>query len=222
MKSIQINSFRFEGHSQKGCIAYTGIDVDSGQLLYITEWNIKYVQLEQKCGNGGKCYWSSEPKCNGNHRVEDIISSIEKQVMNLSILNHKNLIQYECVLCIKRKEGIVVYLVQDFVLGTSVFSISAALGWCIDGARMVARGVLDALIYLHNKGVSHSHLLDTTVFMDNTGTIRCTDFSLVPCLLELIGGAGLKSTQGDLPALGTLVESLMPTTAFEMRDFVDK
>lgn len=212
------------GHSQKGCIAYNGIDMDTGQLLYITEWNIKYSQIEQHCASGsGKCFWlTSEHKCSGNHRVDDIIASIEKQVAALAQLNHKNLIQYECVLCIKRKEGLLVYLVQDFVLGTSVFSISSSLGWCMDGVRGVAKGVLDALVFLHNKGVSHSHLLDSTVFMDNTGTIRVTDFSIVPNLLELIGGSGQRSSQGDLPALGALVESLMNTPTFEMRDFVDK
>ncbi|XP_037943852.1 eIF-2-alpha kinase GCN2-like [Teleopsis dalmanni] len=211
------------GHSQKGCIAYTGMDPDSGQLLYITEWNIKYTQLEAKCSNGGKCFWvPTELKCNGNHRVDDVINSIEKQISMLVQLHHKNLIQYECVLCIKRKEFFTIFLAQDFLLGTSVFSISSTLGWCIDGARMVARGVLDALVFLHNKGVSHSHILDTTIFMDNTGTIRCTDFSLVPNLLELIAGPGQRSTKGDLPALGALVESLLTTHTFEMRDFIEK
>lgn len=212
------------GHSQRGCIAYTGLDMDTGQLLYITEWNIKYSQIEQHCGNGnGKCFWhTSEPKCAGNHRLDDIIASIEKQVATLAQLNHKNLIQYECVLCIKRKEGLLVYLVQDFVLGASVLSISSSLGWSMDGVRGVAKSILDALVFLHNKGVSHSHLLDSTVFMDNTGTIRVADFSLVTNLLELIGGSGQRSTLGDLPALGALVESLMTTHTLEMRDFVDK
>ncbi|XP_068157751.1 eIF-2-alpha kinase GCN2 [Drosophila tropicalis] len=212
------------GHSQRGCIAYTAIDIHSGQLLYVTEWNIKYSQLEQACGNGmGKCHWSSESsKCLGNHRVDDLIASIEKQVTMLAQLQHKNLIPYECVLCIKRKEGLLIYLVQDFLLGTSVFSISSSLGWCLDGARTVARGVLEALIFLHNKGVSHNHLLDSTVFMDNVGNIRCTDFSLVPRLLELIGGTGQSSSRGDLPALGALVDGLMPTNSYEMREFVDK
>ncbi|XP_013102234.2 eIF-2-alpha kinase GCN2 [Stomoxys calcitrans] len=209
------------GHSQKGCIAYTGIDIDTGQLVYITEWNIKYSQIEQHCG-GGKCLFTPEPKCSGSHRVDDIMASIEKQVSTLSQLHHKNLIQYECVLCIKRKEGLLVYLVQDFVFGTSVFSISSALGWSMDGVKSVAKGVLEALVFLHNKGVSHSHLLDTTVFMDNSGMIRITDFSIVTNLLELIGGSGQRSTQGDLPALGTLVDSLMSTHTLEMRDFVEK
>ncbi|XP_064550119.1 eIF-2-alpha kinase GCN2 isoform X1 [Drosophila montana] len=214
--------FPLPGHSQRGCIAYTGVDMHSGQLLYLTEWNIKYSQLEQPCAGNGKCHWSAESKCVGNHRVDELIASIEKQVATLAQLQHKNLIQYECVLCIKRKEGLLVYLVQDFLLGTSVFSISSTLGWCMDGARMVARGVLEALVFLHNKGVSHSHLLDSTVFMDNAGNIRCTDFSLVPNLLELTGGAGQSSNRGDLPALGALVEALMPTHSYEMREFVDK
>jgi len=60
------------------------------------------------------------------------------------------------------------------------------------------------------------------VFMDNTGNVRVSDFSLVPNLLELLSGTGQSSSRGDLPALGALVESLMPTNSYEMRDFVDK
>lgn len=193
------------GHSQKGCVAYSGIDLETGQLLYITEWSIKYIQLE---GNLPGL------------TVEEIIASIEKQVLSLSQLHHKNLISYECILTLKKKEGIVIYLVQDFVLGTSICSISGSLGWCAEGASMVARGVLDALIYLHNKGVSHNHLHDATVFMDNSGAIRVTDFALIPYLQELIGVE--KFTKGDLPALGCLIESLSPTPHFEMRDFFEK
>lgn len=205
------------GHSEKGCIAFSGIDLESGQLLYITEWHIKYVQLESKCI--ANCNRTSETKCNG-HSVDEIIASIEKQVSNLSQLRHKNLINYECVLCLKKKDGIIIYLVQDFVLGTSICSISAQLGWCAEGASMVAKGALDALIYLHNRGVSHSLLSESTVFMDNCGAIRVTDFALVPYLQGLIGDT--KSSKGDLPALGALIESLTPTPQSEMRDFIEK
>lgn len=192
--------------------------MESGQLLYITEWNIKYSQLESKCiANCNRS--ASDQKCNG-HTVDEIIQSIEKQVTNLESLVHKNLIAYECVLCMKKKEGVVLYLVQDFVLGTSICSISGSLGWCPEGASIVAKGVLDALIFLHNNGVSHRNLYDCTVFMDNSGTIRVTDFGIVPYLLELIGGQ--RTNQGDLPALGSMIESLSPTPHFEMRDFIEK
>lgn len=218
--SVSINKkyFPFPGHSQKGCVSFSGIDLESGQLLYITEWYIKYSQLESKCITN--CNRTAiDQKCNG-HTVDEIIQDIEKQVTSLESLVHKNLIAYECVLCMKKKEGIVLYLVQDFVLGTSICSISGSLGWCPEGASIVAKGVLDALIFLHNNGVSHRNLYDCTVFMDNSGTIRVTDFAIVPYLLELIGSQ--KIFHGDLPALGSMIESLSPTPHFEMRDFIEK
>lgn len=242
-------SFFFKGHSQKGCIAYTGIDMDTGQLLYITEWNIKYSQIEQyPCNGVGKgccCYWcpmttttttnDSSNSCTGTHHVDDVIAAIERHVSNLSQLHHRNLIQYECVLCIKRKEGLIVYLVQDFVLGMSLSNISSSSsssllgggGWSMDGVRNVAKSILEALIYLHNKGVSHNYLRDSNVFLDNMGIIRCADFSLIRNLYELIGVQSSNHPSrrggGDLPALGTLIENLMTTPhTFEMQDFIEK
>jgi eukaryotic translation initiation factor 2-alpha kinase 4 len=120
----------------------------------------------------------------------------------------------------KKKDGIVINLVQDFVLGTSVFGISSSIGWSSDGIRMVAKGIVDALIYLHNNGVSHSWLYDTSVFMDNTGHIRVTDFGLVSFLQELVGGA--KTFKSDLLALGALIESLSINISSEMKDFIEK
>lgn len=35
-------------HSDKGCIAFSGIDLESGQLFYITEWFLKYSTIESK------------------------------------------------------------------------------------------------------------------------------------------------------------------------------
>lgn len=85
---------------------------------------------------------------------------------------------------------------------------------------MVAKGVLDAVVYLHNNSIFHNQLIDTTVFMDNRGTIRVTDFALVPYLQELIGGP--KGNKNDLPAMGNLIESLLPTHHSDMRDYIDR
>ena len=190
------------GHSQKGCINYSGIDLTTGKLLYITEWAIKNVQLEAR-----------------NMPIEEFIDKVEKKVDDLSKLRHKHLIGYECVLSVKKKDHVQIFLVQEFLLGISIFSISGGLGWCSEGASMVAKGVLEALIFLHNNGISHGNLLDTTVFMDNSGSIRVTDFSIVPCLQEFVSG---DQSTPDLPSLGTLIETLMPTPHFEMRDFINQ
>lgn len=105
-------------------------------------------------------------------------------------------------------------------VGISVFSISGGLGWCSEGASMVAKGVLEALIFLHNNGVSHKSLMDSTVFMDNLGTIKVTDFSVIPYLQELVCEDHVSTA--DLLALGILIESLIPTPHMEMKDFINK
>lgn len=147
---------------------------------------------------------------------------LEKRVSHLSNLTHKNITAYECISCIKNKDYLSIYLVQEFILGTSVFNISATLGWSPEGASMVAKGVLEALIFLHNNGITHGNLMDSTVLLDNSGVIRVTDFSIVPYLQELSNGGEISGCSSDLPALGILVESLIPTPNLEMRDFIDK
>lgn len=189
-------------HSQKGCVSYSGIDLNTGQLVYITEWTFKYFQLDAR-----------------NIQADSVIETIEQKVMNLSKLRHKHLIGYEAVLCSRKKDQLVVFLVQEFLLGISIFSISGGLGWCSEGASMVAKGVLEALIFLHNNGVSHGNLVDSTVFMDTSGVIRVTDYSLIPYLQELVNG---EQASPDLPSLGTLIESLIPTPHLEMRDFINR
>lgn len=215
MKTYGPTPFSNLGHSQKGCVAFSGIDSDTGQLLYITEWNIRHSSLETKC----TINCNEIGNCNG-HSVDEILQSIEKQVLYLSQLQHKNLISYECVLFMKKKEGILVYLVQDFVIGTSTNSISNSLGWSNSGVSTVAKGILEALIFLHNKGVSHSNLDDSSVFIDNSGTCRVADFSLIPYLSYLVGNESDK--QGDLPALGSLIESLLQIPTADMYDFIEK
>lgn len=64
------------GHSQKGCVAYSGVDLETGQLLYITEWMIKYEELERICqancgaSRGGG---SGDGRC-PLHHVDEVIS----------------------------------------------------------------------------------------------------------------------------------------------------
>jgi eukaryotic translation initiation factor 2-alpha kinase 4 len=68
------------GHSVRGCVFYSGIDLETGQLLYITEWNVKYTELETKCLPNCLLNRSlTEQKCTG-HTADEIIAYIEKQV----------------------------------------------------------------------------------------------------------------------------------------------
>lgn len=175
--------------------------------------------MESKCTLNCK---NEATKCTG-HSIDEIISCIEREVTDLTHIRHKNLVSYEAILCLRRKEGVVIYLVQDFVLGTSVNNISNSLGWLYSGVSIIAKGILDALIYLHNKGISHSNIDDCSVFMDNSGTCRVTDFSFVSYMNYLIDATkDGKQTGCDLPALGHLIESLIPLPNPDMFDFIEQ
>lgn len=188
------------GHSQKGCINYSGIDLSTGQLYYITVWTVKYSQLEAK-----------------GLTPDTVVNMVESKINDVTKLRHRNLMYYECVMCAKRKDHLQIFIVQEFLQGISISSISGVLGWSSESASMVAKSVLDSLIYLHNNGISHGNLLDASVFMDCFGVIRVTDYCFVPYIQELISNDKLTP---DLPALGALIESLMPTPTLEMREFV--
>ena len=166
------------------------------------------------------CSRAADQKCKG-HSVDEILQYIENQVTQLSLLNQKNLNTYECCLSLKKKEGVLLYVVQDFLLGTSVASITGSLGWCPEGVCIVAKGVLEALNFLHNKGFAHGNLDDCTVFMDNAGVLRLTDFSLIPYLLDLVG-CSKRGNQNDLSALASLIESLSSVPHIEMSDFIEQ
>lgn len=207
------------GHSQDGCISYSGIDSEKGQLLYITEWSFKYSQLESKCTVNCK---NDSNKCNG-HSVDEIITGIETEIMHLAQIRHKNLVTYEGVVCLKRKEGVIIYLMQEFVHGTSVNCITNSLGWSNSGVSIVAKGIIEALIYLHNNGISHSNIDAGSVFMDNLGVCRVADFSFISYMNYLMGVSKTgKQTGGDLPALGHLIESMLQLPNPDMFDFIEQ
>lgn len=204
-------------HSKRGFVAFSGIDALTGQLLYVTEWNIKYAKWEGRCV--GNC--ADVSACVGHHTGEEIIAIVEQKCAKLvAQIEHSNLVRYECVKAVKRKDGFVLYVVQDFVFGTSVNCITDSFGWCVEGASKLARGVLEALIYLHSIGVSHSNLYDYSVFMDITGTIRVTDYSLIPYLHTLMDAQRLVEPD-DFTAIGVLLESLGLIPTVDMRDFID-
>lgn len=63
------------GHSQKGCVAYSGIDLETGQLMYLTEWMIKYDELDRMCQTNclGVKNGSGDGRCS-LHYVDDVIN----------------------------------------------------------------------------------------------------------------------------------------------------
>lgn len=112
---------------------------------------------------------------------------------------------------------------QEFVHGTSVNCITNSLGWSNSGVSTVAKGIIEALIYLHNNGISHSNIDAGSVFMDHSGVCRVADFSFISYMNYLTGVSKTgKQTGGDLPALGHLIESMLQLPNPDMFDFIEQ
>lgn len=144
------------GHSLKGCINYSGIDYETGKLYYITEWNVKQSLLDAR-----------------NLKVCEFIETINNKVQALTRLHHRNIVAYEGVLCNQENDSVQVILIQEFILGISVCSMSGGcFNWNVESVSSMAKGILEGLIFLHNNGISHGNLCDSSVFLESAGVIK--------------------------------------------------
>lgn len=146
-------------------------------------------------------------------------SVIQREVTALSIVRHKNLVTYICSACIKKKEGLLVQIVQEFVLGASIKSLNSVVCFNKDKISSMAKTILEMLVLLHSKGIVHNSFGESNVFIDSQGIVRIANFSLFSYLRGL--HEGNKLFKSDLVALGELVESLLKTKCNLSQNFIE-
>lgn len=71
----------------------------------------------------------------------------------------------------------------------------------IDILRHLAAGVLEALRYLHENNVVHKDLRDTSVYIDRTGVVRLSDYSLDKRLSDMYYSNSLAKAEHDFPTI---------------------
>lgn len=71
----------------------------------------------------------------------------------------------------------------------------------VDMLRHLATGVLEALRYLHENNVVHRDLRDTSVYIDQSGVVRLSDFSLDKRLSDMYHLNSLAKTEHDFPTI---------------------
>lgn len=71
----------------------------------------------------------------------------------------------------------------------------------IDILRHLATGVLEALRYLHENNVVHKDLRDTSVYIDRTGVVRLSDYSLDKRLSDMYYSNSLAKAEHDFPTI---------------------
>jgi len=71
----------------------------------------------------------------------------------------------------------------------------------VDMLRHLATGVLEALRYLHENNVVHKDLRDTSVYIDQNGVVRLSDFSLDKRLSDMYHLNSLAKIEHDFPTI---------------------
>lgn len=199
------------GHSTKGSIVYASVDMITGELFVISEWTLKINNRTEE---------------NNIQHIMKQVGSLEQELNHLHKLHHPNLVHYLSMKYLQEEQNVLIYVLQEFVAGTScsIFLLEN-IPVNIDFLRYLANGILSALKYLHENNVVHKDLRDSSVYIDNTGVIRISDYSLnkrlsdiyqtyttinpEPIFPSIQGRSGKKA---DIYRFGVLIFSLLKGT----------
>ncbi|XP_015183399.1 PREDICTED: eukaryotic translation initiation factor 2-alpha kinase 4 isoform X2 [Polistes dominula] len=189
----QIHRGKCLGHNNKGSTTYAGLDMTSGELVVVTEWTLKYGTHKEKQEKRDITDLSYGMKQ---------ISSLEQELNHLHKLHHPNLVHYLNMKYVQDNNNIIIYILQEFVVGTScAFFLMENISIDIDILRHLATGILSALQYLHENNVVHRDLRDTSVFIDHIGGVRLADYSLDKRLADIYRTSSLPKVEHDLPTI---------------------
>ncbi|XP_076299172.1 eukaryotic translation initiation factor 2 alpha kinase Gcn2 isoform X2 [Lasioglossum baleicum] len=175
------------GHSAKGSVVYAGVDTTTGELFAISEWTFK--------GN------NNIDENNVQHITKQI-GSLEQEMNHLYKLYHPNLVHYINMKYLLNGDETVVYILQEFVIGTTCsFFLLENIPVDIDLLRYLATGILNALNYLHDNNVVHKDLRDTSIYIDRTGTVKLSDYSLNKRLSDIYQTCTVVKPEQDFPSI---------------------
>ncbi|XP_053995290.1 eIF-2-alpha kinase GCN2 isoform X3 [Hylaeus anthracinus] len=175
------------GHSTKGSVVYAGVDMTTGELFAITEWTFKISNTIDE---------------NNMQHITKQIGSLEQEINHLHKLHHPNLVRYLNMKYLEDGDAALIYVLQEFVIGTSCsFFLAENIPVDIDLFRYLATGILLALKFLHENNVVHKDLRDTSIYIDRTGTVKVSDYSLNKRLSDIYQTYTLVKPEQEFPSI---------------------
>uniref|UniRef100_T1IQL0 non-specific serine/threonine protein kinase n=1 Tax=Strigamia maritima TaxID=126957 RepID=T1IQL0_STRMM len=145
-------------HSPCGRVSFIGMDTKRGELVFVSEWVLKWKSTKLKEEN--------------TKQIENYIkqvNSIEKELNSLLRLNCNGLVQYLGMKSFVEKDKIIIQILQEFVNGRNLSVSDGAVP--LDALKHYTIGVVDSLIYLHQNSVVHRDLKGLILLYLATGNI---------------------------------------------------
>lgn len=174
----------------------------------------KNVALPDKCEKHRKLNeWTSiyEEFIN---RANDLIENVKND----------NLVHYIGIkFTIDNEDKLVIYLVQEYVNGTSIYTLCKN-GGNVPNVTSVTKAILNGISHLHDftPEVTHGYLNNKSIFLDETHTCRIADYDLIPYLMYLKGTNNHLHKVCDLVALASVVNGLYDLYFKSKDDFIEQ
>ncbi|GFS95379.1 eIF-2-alpha kinase GCN2 [Nephila pilipes] len=219
-KEFTIVCGRCLNHNDRGCVTYGGMDSATGNLTAVIKWTLQFNVNHKLKGEE----WEALQKEQAVYRKN--LESIEQEFKAFRQIESKHLVHYLGINCIFKKEKITIYILQEFIAGSTLSYMCETLHLTMPQIQHYTREILEALKCLHDNSIVHKNLRASSLFVDRNGIIRMTDYSLDKRLYDLyrslanveeiniypptIGKGGKK---GDIYRLGVLLISFIDPSA---------
>ena len=156
-----------------------------GRVWAVAEWPFKIGRgggkQSRKCPEGGS---------GDVHEAGELLrqfGSIEQELRSIHKLDrHPNVVRYQGITYQQKHGRINLYVLEEYVRGSNLsFHLSENIAVEMDLLRHYAAGVLAALEFMHARNFVHRDLRDTSVFVESSGNVRVSDFSIDRRVREL-------------------------------------
>ncbi|XP_059478239.1 eIF-2-alpha kinase GCN2 isoform X2 [Neocloeon triangulifer] len=209
------------GHSNRGKIVYAGQDIDSGELVVVSQWKVKCITPKRK-GSQDEIHSSEFTN------IMKQISSMEQEMHMLQKLSHPGIVRYRGFTYEQLSDHMMISILQEFADGVNLaIFLQESICVGLDLLHHIAKNALESLSFLHRNNIVHRDLRHSSIYILQSGGVTISNYSLdskigefvqgterVDCGLPLAMGRGAK--KGDVFRFGCLLLSLFqgsPITA---------
>ncbi|XP_028967495.1 eIF-2-alpha kinase GCN2 [Galendromus occidentalis] len=161
------------GHSSRGNVTYTAMEVSSGEIFCLREWVFSL--------KGGRLR-----SFHSNPSDQKFIIHVESQFGKLCRVQHPNLIRFYGILEESQKDKVSISIVQEMLTAHAPLTLHTSRGVALDlqVLRLYCQDILSAIFHLHQNDLIHGDLRVGNVFVNQKGSLKTGNFGVVKNLHE--------------------------------------
>ena len=164
-----------------GRSVYVGLEQQTGDLVCIEEWILMWRNVNRRLNIDAQEEDDKEAK-----KYLKQVLAVEQDILAFKKLKHKNLIHVKDFRYQHDPGKITVHILTEYVAGTSLsVYMEQSVQLSIQEIQFITSGLLNALSYLHSKGIVHKDLQTSSVVIDDKRVVRLQNYSINKRLQEL-------------------------------------